>query len=401
MLNTNEKFLEMTFEALGKYQKKKQKQKMKFGCSIFVFPQRNYIFKSLSNMQPLKVQQAIREVHNFNLEFLPIEDNVISLELNDITRDLFVKNDSHVYKLLAGYLYKINFIFGKINDYVYRGNLSQKVVEQFVRSVWESEVAESNIDNDFNLIREWANREFVLPEKDADDAKELEKQYRMDGKSVKVDKKVTDSFLIDLPRDDKGRIIRVELEKILSQQKKNRRKNKPQAKRKTFLNLSTQFDIRSFSKVFMDSLTNSKNNSSKNSVSSSKKNFKLSKKAIDKLRVQQSQKMKNKYKPDFEIKEESLNYSKNKSKSSSRKERGHTHKSYDSHSDSEDFDPNASMLSDQSDKEFNKEEVMYYQDFDLMVVLDRSNDLVTPFIPQSSYLGIIDDLLKSKYSFSL
>ena len=57
--------------------------------------------------------------------------------------------------MLARYLYKVNFMFGKVNDYVYRGTLSKAVVEQFVRLVWDSELGGVVKKNDFHKVREW------------------------------------------------------------------------------------------------------------------------------------------------------------------------------------------------------------------------------------------------------
>ena len=110
--------------------------------------------------------------------------------------------------------------------------------------------------------------------------------------------------------------------------------------------------------------------------------------------------MEEKYKVDFEIKEESQHPSNIHSKRGSTRQTQNllaskVERSFDSHSDSDDFDPNAGMFSDKSFVS-DSQEAMYFQDYDLMVVLDRSNDLVTPFVSQSSYLGLIDDLLKSK-----
>ena len=405
LLNTNERFLEMTFEVLQKYQNLQKKKARKFGSSIFVFPKLNYIYKSISNMQPLKVQEAIKKVHNFNFEFLPIDENVISLELNDIIRDLFVKNDKEVYQLLAGYLYKINFIFGKINDYVYRGNLSQKVVEYFVKSVWMSEIGEDSEESKFDKIREWANREFALYDNNVDDDKELEKQYRLDGKFGNVNKKITESFLIDVPRDDSGVIVREEVAKMMKK-KPDKYKGNTSGKRKTFFHFKGQIDIRNFSKVFMKSQQNSKKTSMvETSQDQSNKNLpkpgvKLSTQDLNKYRLEQNKRLEEKYKVDFEIKEESQHPSNIHSKRGSTRQTQNllaskVERSFDSHSDSDDFDPNAGMFSDKSFVS-DSQEAMYFQDYDLMVVLDRSNDLVTPFVSQSSYLGLIDDLLKSK-----
>ena len=399
LLNTNEKFLEMTFEVLQRYQNLQKKKNNKFGCSIFVFPKKNYIFKSISSMQPPKLQDAIKKVHNFNFEFIPIDDNVISLQLNDIIRDLFVKNDSKLYTLLAGYLYKINFIFGKINDYIYRGNISQKVVEYFVKSVWLSEIADESEESKFDQIREWANREFSLYENEVDDTKEIEKNYRMDGKFVNVNKKITESFLIDVPRDDYGNIVREELANILKKKSDNYKGN-TSGKRKTFFQFKSRIDIRTFSKVFMESQQNSK----KSSVVKEKETLpqpgvKLSNQDLSKYRNEQTKRLGEKYKVDFEIKEESKQASKFHSMAGSSKQTqkyiNTNENSFDSHSDSDDFDPNADMFSDNSEHTESQDMQMYFQKYDMMVVLDRSNDLVTPFVSQSSYLGLIDDLLKS------
>lgn len=155
----------MTFEVLQAYKQAREARKEAFGVSVYVFPEKNYIFETISQLQPLPLQNCIQQVHAFNFQFLPIEEGVISLELNDITRDLFIKNDKKVHKLLARYLYKVNFMFGKVNDYVYRGNLSKKVVEQFVRLVWDSELCGVVEGNDFHQVREWVLSE-IQPNED-------------------------------------------------------------------------------------------------------------------------------------------------------------------------------------------------------------------------------------------
>ena len=108
---------------------------------MLVFPQKNYIFKAIRHVQPASIKKRLRKVHDLNFEFLPIADNVVSLELNDILRDLFVKNDKYLYPTLAQFLYKINLIFGKVNDYVFRGTVSRRVLELFLKSVWDSELS--------------------------------------------------------------------------------------------------------------------------------------------------------------------------------------------------------------------------------------------------------------------
>ena len=155
LLNTDENFLQMTFDVLQAYKLARESEQQAFGVSVYVFPENNYIFQTISRMQPLALQDCIQQVHAFNFQFLPVEEGVISLELNDITRDLFVKNDKKVHRLLARYLYKVNFMFGKVNDYVYRGTLSKAVVEQFVRLVWDSELGGVVKKNDFHKVREW------------------------------------------------------------------------------------------------------------------------------------------------------------------------------------------------------------------------------------------------------
>lgn len=399
----------MTFEVLQRYQNVQKKKNSRFGCSIFVFPKKNYIYKSISSMQPQKLQQAIKKVHNFNFEFLPIDDNVISLQLNDIIRDLFVKNDSKVYAMLGEYLYKINFIFGKINDYVYRGNISQKVVELFVRNVWMSEIGEDTEGSNFQAIREWANREFKLYENGEDDTKEIEQQYRLDGKFDNVNKKITESFLIDVPRDDSGNIVREELANIIKKKSQYNYKKSDSGKRKTFFHFKSRINIRGFTKVFMESAQNSKKNSidPQPKKQAPKPGTKLSTQELSKYRNEQTRRLGEKYKVDFEIKEESRGNSNVQSmveskvqnesiKQSPRGGKSKNENSFDSHSDSDDFDPNAGMFSDNSQVDESIDNQMFFQEYDLMVVLDRSNDLVTPFVSQSSYLGLIDDLLKSE-----
>lgn len=402
LLNTNERFLEMTFEVLQRYQNLQKKRNNQFGCSVFVFPKKNHIYKSISSMQPPRVQQAIKKVHTFNFEFLPIDDNVISLQLNDIIRDLFVKNDSKIYAMLGEYLYKINFIFGKINDYVYRGNISQKVVEQFVRNVWMSEIAEDTEESNFQAIREWANREFQLHQEEEDDTKELEKQYRMDGKFDHVNKKISESFLIDVPRDDEGHIVREQLASMMKKRQQYNYKKNDTGKRKTFFHFKSRIDIRSFTKVFMESAQNSKKNSvDPQSKQAPKPGVKLSPLDLNRYRDEQTRRLGEKYKVDFEIKEESRGESflasmVDSHAQSPRELNTNAENSFDSHSDSDDFDPNAGMFSDNSHVVETVDDQMFFQEYDLMVVLDRSNDLVTPFVSQSSYLGLIDDLLKSE-----
>ena len=70
-----------------------------------------------------------------------------------------------------------------------------------------------------------------------------------------------------------------------------------------------------------------------------------------------------------------------------------SNKSFDSHSDSDEFDPNVGEegFGDVIDEAFG-----LIKGYDLMVVLDRSNDLVTPFVSQTSYMGMVDDLLKGE-----
>jgi hypothetical protein len=363
MINTNERFLETTFYLIGVEKKIMKKLGIKFGYSMVVFPKKNYIFKSISYLQPKEIRKALKEVHNLNFEFLPIEDNVISLELNDIIRDLFIKNDKYVYQTLAEYLYKINLIFGRINDYVYRGSLSQKVIEIFLKKVWESEICEETNENDFHLIREWANQEFACDENEEDEINEIEKEYRLDGQAKIKNNKISESFLIPVPRDSDGKVVREELADLnrVSAIKNTR-------KRMTFFNKTRH----SFKKT----------NFGTNITDASKKRhqFDTNGSIFDPERLKVLQE---KFKVETEIKEESDQESVNSET-----------KSYDSHSDSDDFNPNKKYFTENSFDSIGFEFDSLIHNFDLMIVLDRSNDLITPFVSQSSYMGLLDDLLK-------
>ena len=112
----------------------------------------------------------------------------------------------------------------------------------------------------------------------------------------------------------------------------------------------------------------------------------------------------NKFKPDFEIQEEvplaspktpkDNDFSSNDSDSPFG---GKSSGSRDSHSDGEDFNPNQGNFSMYSAGTESCLENSIYQKYDLMVVLDRANDLVTPFLSQTSYIGLLDDLLKGNF----
>jgi hypothetical protein len=91
-----------------------------------------------------------------------------------------------------------------------------------------------------------------------------------------------------------------------------------------------------------------------------------------------------------EIKEESM-----------RSDEDSVERSFDSHSDSQDFNPNKEFFTNNSFDSLGFEFGNMMNNFDLMVVLDRSNDLVTPFVSQSSYIGLLDDLLKSREFLNL
>ena len=368
MINTNERFLQTTFYLVGVEKRLMKEMGIKFGYSMVVFPKKNYIFKSISYLQPKEIRRSLKEVHNLNFEFLPIEDNVISLELTDITRDLFVKNDKFVYQSLAEYLYKINLIFGRVNDYVFRGSLSQKVIEIFLKKVWESEICEQTIENDFHLIREWANQEFMCDDDDEEDEQnQLEKEYRMDGQGKKKNNKISESFLIPVPRDSEGKVIKEELSSLNIQENVKTTRN-----RNTFFHKGRKSN-RHFSSKFQSNATNEVR--SKRGID----RFTLD---TDRLKVLQQ-----KFAVDTEIKEESAR-SMDKS----------VDRSFDSHSDSEDFNPNKNFFTENSFDSLGFEFNNMINNFDLMIVMDRSNDLITPFVSQSSYMGLLDDLLKSKAS---
>jgi hypothetical protein len=313
-------------------------------------------------------------VHNLNFEFLPIENNVISLELNDITRDLFIKNDKFVYQSLAEYLYKVNLIFGRVNDYVYRGSLSQKVVEMFLKKTWESEICEDTVDNDFHLVRDWANREFMCDEPDEEDEQnQIEKEYRMDGQGQQRNNKISESFLIPVPRNAEGKVIKEELAEI------NIRENvQPRRNRNTFFHKARKSKFNGsekFGSNVNDSIRNNKDSVKRNPLD------------LDKDRLQVLQE---KFKVETEIKEESI-----------RSNEESIERSFDSHSDSQDFNPNKEFFTNNSFDSVGFEFGNMMNNFDLMVVLDRSNDLVTPFVSQSSYIGLLDDLLKSREFLNL
>lgn len=368
LVNTNERFLEMAFHLVGLEKKVMKGLDAKFGYSVVVFPKKNYIFKSISYLQPKPVRKALKKVHNLNFEFLPIENNVISMELNDIVRDLYVKNDVYVTQTLAEYLYKINLIFGRINDYTFRGSLSRKVVETFLKNTWESEICDETKKNDFHLIREWANEEFTREGHDQmDEMEELEKEYRMDGQGNATCGKISDSYLIPVPRNSKGKVVKEELANL-----NHKRLSRGNRKRMTFFNKG-RASLANASNRFMSNVTGVSGKSPKRETPGN---------LIDGDRLKLLQQ---KFKVDAEIKEES-----NQESQSSNSQ------SFDSHSDSGEFDPNRKFFSDNS---YDSNELGFGFDslidnFDLMVVLDRSNDLVTPFVSQSSYMGLLDDLLK-------
>ena len=380
MVNTNEKFLETTFYLLGTEKKMLKSMGVKFGYSMVVFPRKNYIFKSISYTQPKMIRKPMREAHNLNFEFLPIEDNVISLELNDIVRDLFVKNDKYVYQNLAEYLYKINLIFGRINDYVYRGSLSQKVVEIFLKKAWESEICNNKSENDFHLIRDWANKEFEDPDVEEDDHQDIEREYRMDGQTKKTNIKVTESYLIPIPRDENGKVVPDELDNLNDMKKKSYCSNR---RRVSFFNrgvFRSKKNSRRPSKRFKSNVTKT---SGLPSHQFNSETYKTNENVIKNI--------KNKYKVEAEIKEESRV---NSEKSSNDGNINSVRESYDSHSDSDVFDPNEGDFTDNSFISQTFDFTEMNENFDMMIVLDRSNDLVTPFVTQSSYMGVLDDLLK-------
>lgn len=365
MVNTNERFLETTFHLVGLEKRVMKEMDVKFGYSVVVFPKKNYIFKSISYLQPKPIRKALKQVHNLNFEFLPIENNVISMELNDIVRDLYVKNDVYVTQTLAEYLYKINLIFGRINDYVYRGSLSKKVIEIFLKNTWESEICDENVKNDFHLIREWANEEFTR--EGLDEMDEIEREFRLDGRGKVTNDKISESYLIPVPRDSKGKVVKEELANINHKQlPRNNRK------RMTFFNKGRK-SMSAQSNPFESNLTGTSGEASKPRAPLN---------LFDDERLKQLQE---KFKVDLEIKEES-----NQDFPSSKEE------SFDSHSDSEEFDPNKKYFTNNSfdSVEFGFGFENLIDNFDLMIVMDRSNDLITPFVSQSSYMGLLDDLLK-------
>lgn len=368
MVNTNERFLETTFHLVGLEKKVMKEVGVKLGFSMVVFPKKNYIFKSIRYLQPKPIRKALKQVHSLNFEFLPIENNVISMELNDIVRDVYVKNDVYVTQTLAEYLYKINLIFGRINDYVYRGSLSKKVIELFLKNTWESEICEDNAKNDFHLIREWANEEFTREgENEIDQMDEIEREFRLDGQGKLINEKISDSYLIPVPRDSQGKVVKEELANLNHQQL-------PRANRKrmTFFSKGRQSMALS-NKRFQSNVTG-------DSDKDVPPRTHLNPFDPDRLKLLQE-----KFKVDVEIKEES-----NQEFPSSRSQ------SFDSHSDSGDFDPNKKYFTENSfdSVEFGFGFENLIDNFDLMIVMDRSNDLITPFVSQSSYMGLLDDLLK-------
>ena len=364
LINTNERFLETTFYLLGIEKRLMKEMDVKFGYSMVVFPKKNYIFKSISYLQPKEITKGMKKVHNLNFEFLPIEDNVISLELNDIIRDLFIKNDKYVYQSLAEYLYKINLIFGRINDYVYRGSISKKVINLFLKKTWESEICEETVENDFHLIREWANQEFSCEgEEDEDNMNELEREYRLDGKAKKANSKISESFLIPVPRDSSGKVVKEELSSI------NIAPPAQTNRRMTFFS-KPRSSLRKASGAFKSNLTG---------MSDPKINMESIGMLPDMERLKALQE---KFKVDAEIKEESIQSQLSEVSS------------FDSHSDSNDFNPNKNFFTEHSFDSHQFDFGNLIDSFDLMIVLDRSNDLITPFVSQSSYMGLLDDLLK-------
>lgn len=355
IINNNDKFINETFNLLGLVKKESLKNDIEFGCSFFIYPQKSYIFRSLMFQQPPVIQQSIMKVHHYNFEFIPINKNLISLELNDLTKDLYIRNDSTMVNLMSGYLYKINFIFGKINNYIYKGKVAEEVVKKFINNVWLSEIAEYEDKSNFKKIREWVNSDFALHENLIDEKKNIDKKYRADGVIEQINSKVSENYLIDIPRNDDGEIVRDKLIEFLGSKTKFEDYRKcSTGKRKTFLHHSNKIDITALSKIFIQ---NKKN-----------KQKKLNKK--------------------FE-------FNKRKFK---KRERHFTIEtfsgSYDSHSDSDDFDPNAHLFSENQGANY-KESSWLFQNFDMMIVFDRGCDMVTPFVSQTSYFGLIDDLLKS------
>jgi hypothetical protein len=65
MINTNERFLETTFYLVGVEKRLMKEMGIKFGYSMVVFPKKNYIFKSISYLQPKPIRRAMKKVTVF------------------------------------------------------------------------------------------------------------------------------------------------------------------------------------------------------------------------------------------------------------------------------------------------------------------------------------------------
>ncbi|RHZ09433.1 hypothetical protein DYB26_009042 [Aphanomyces astaci] len=68
-------------------------------------------------------------IGEFPMDLVPVEEDILSLELSDGFNDLFVHNDRSSLHTVAGSVNKLQSLFGLIPNVKYKGSMSQVVVE--------------------------------------------------------------------------------------------------------------------------------------------------------------------------------------------------------------------------------------------------------------------------------
>ncbi|RHY31974.1 hypothetical protein DYB32_002994 [Aphanomyces invadans] len=107
------------------------------GCDVmvFIFKVRFHLYytpkRTLACDEMLKKAGVMGSlaIGEFPMDLVPVEEDILSLELSEGFNDLFVHNDRSHLHTVAGSVNKLQTLFGQIPNVKYKGSMSQVVVE--------------------------------------------------------------------------------------------------------------------------------------------------------------------------------------------------------------------------------------------------------------------------------
>lgn len=131
MPSTEEALLEV-----DKFIRMLTKQKFKKNLFIIFYPARNIEVKNLMDIGGF-TKQFGDAIYDYNFDLLPLGQDLLSLERLTTTKELFIDFDYTSLNLVAESLIRLQMVFGRVNNYLIKGNRASSVYQIMERMLIE------------------------------------------------------------------------------------------------------------------------------------------------------------------------------------------------------------------------------------------------------------------------